>query len=99
MMNIVIFLLATYGLTFIIRNSDGPFDLIIKARRWLIANKYVGVFFFKLLDCPVCTGFYSGLIIYLITAEPIKLAGIVVWALAGSAISLLIDAVLSKLHQ
>lgn len=98
-MNTAVLLLAIYGLNYIVRNSDGPFDLIIKARRWLINNTYVGSFFFKLLECPVCSGFWCGLAIYLIAIQPIKLSESLLWALTGSAVCLILDGLTSWFHQ
>jgi hypothetical protein len=98
-MTIIIWILAIYGLAFFIKQSSGPFDVMDKLRSKLMLNKQVGVFFFKLLDCWFCLGCHCGWIVYLLSDQPFKLQFFILWSLAGGTISLLIDALLSKLHQ
>jgi hypothetical protein len=96
---IIVSILAIYGLAFFVKESDGPWGIMNWIRRQLLSNKYVGVFFFKLLDCYFCTGCWAGLAVYLLSAEHIKLTEAVVWVLAGGASSLILDAVLTRLHR
>lgn len=96
-MKILISIFAIYSLAFLIKNSDGPWGLMAKLRNTLMSNKYVGVFFYKLLECYHCVGTHSGWIIYLLQMENFFLREMILWAFAGGAISLLFDAVLTRL--
>lgn len=98
-MEIIIGLLAIFGLAFFIKESDGPFDLMNKLRNLSISNKYVGVFFYKLLSCYFCCGCHCGWIIYLLINKNWHFNLFICWAFAGGAISLITDAVIDFLHQ
>lgn len=89
-------LFAMYGLTFLIKEADGPFDICAKIRNKLINNKYVGVFFYKLLDCYFCTGFWSGIIVGLLSRVfDIKL---ILWGLAGAAFSFYMNSWITSIY-
>lgn len=94
-MNIVIYLLAVYGLTFLIRSADGPWGLMSKIRNKLIDNKYIGVFFYKMLDCVFCTAIHSSWIIFLMFM-PFTLFELIVFAFAGASFSLIIEKILDR---
>lgn len=96
-MELLFCLLAMFALTFAIKETDGPWGIMAWFRNKLVQNKYVGVFFYKLLSCSFCTGFWSGLIIYMMHQQSYKLGLGVVWGLTGAAISLILEAVLNKL--
>lgn len=98
-MSILIMMFAIFGLAFLIKESDGPFDIMSRLRGLLMRNKYVGVFFFKLLDCYFCTGFHAGWIIYLLHEKNWHLNLLIYWGLAGGAISLMMDAALNFLKK
>ncbi|SRR5260370_18874284 len=98
-MNIIILICSIYGLTFAIRQTDGPWNIVSHWRNWMMRLPIIGVQFYKLLECAYCTGWWSGLIIYFLTQETYKWQFFVLWSLAGGTISLIIDALLSKLHQ
>jgi hypothetical protein len=98
-MQIIITIFAIYGLAFAIKETDGPWNIVGRCRNWIMKLPVVGVQFYKLLSCYYCTGFWAGLAIYFMTQESYKLGWAVCWALAGGAACLIIDALLSKLHQ
>lgn len=93
---IIIYLLAMYAISFTIKEIDGPWGLIGYIRSKLIKNKYVGVFFYKLLECYFCVGFHSGWIVYLLSHETWKINLLILWGLAGGAISLILDRILMR---
>ena len=97
-MQIVLYLLSIYGLSFLIKESDGPWGMMSWIRNRLITNKYVGVFFYKLLECYFCVGFHCGWLVYLLQAESYKLQFLILWGLAGAAGSLILNAVLVRLY-
>ena len=99
MLDAITIILAIFGLSFLIKDSSGPWDLASLARNKLITNKYVGVFFYKFFDCYFCVGCHSGWMIYLLTQQDYRLNFLICWSLAGGIISLMLDAVLTKLHQ
>jgi len=96
-MNLVISILAIFGLAFLIKESDGPWGIMSWMRNKLMANKYVGVFFYKLLSCYFCVGFHCGWIVYLLQADSYKIQFFILWGLAGAAVSLILDGVVAKL--
>ena len=98
-MNIVIALLAIFGLAFAIKETDGPWNIVSICRNWMMRLPFVGPQFFKLLDCYYCTGWWAGLAVYFLTQEVYKLGWAICWAFAGGAVSMFMNALLSKLHQ
>ena len=99
MLETIITLFAIYGLAFLIKESSGPCDVMDKARSWLMRNKYVGTFSFKLLDCYFCVGCHCGWIVYLLSQEFYSLQFFILWTLAGGIISLMLSGVREKLFS
>lgn len=99
MIETIITLFAIYGLAFLIKDSSGPFDIMDKMRIWLMGNKHVGVFFFKLLDCYFCVGCHCGWIVYLLSHDTWQWQFFVLWTLAGGAVSLIFNGLHTKLHS
>jgi hypothetical protein len=98
-MEILIYIFAIYGLVFLIRDIDGPWGILSWLRSKLMQNKYVGVFFFKLLDCPYCSGWWAGIAIYLLSQKEWHLNLLICWGLASAIISLMLDRVVAKLND
>jgi hypothetical protein len=96
---IVIYLLAMIAISFIIKELDGPFDILAKTRNWLMLNKFVGVFFYKLFECYFCCGFWSGLIVYLLQMDVFHLREFILFGLAGALISLVFNKFLEISHN
>lgn len=97
MLDCIITVAAIFGLAFLIKESDGPWGIIAWVRNYLMTNKYVGVFFFKLFDCYFCLGFHCGWVAYLLHESTYSPAFFVLWGLAGGVISLTFDMLLRKL--
>jgi hypothetical protein len=101
MLNSIVIIFAMYGLSFLIKESDGPWGLISWTRNKLMSNKYVGVFFYKLLNCYHCVGMHTGYIIYLIS-NPFNtwtINNFILWSLAGGGISFVFNIVVSHLTE
>jgi len=99
-MDLVIFCLATFGLSLLVKEMEGPFGIISKWRNLMLRLPIIGVQFFKLMDCYFCTGIWAAAAIFLIRIGCDKLiADAVCWVLAGGTICLIIDAILSRLHR
>lgn len=98
-MKIFLCLIAMYSLSFFIKETPGPFDLMSRLRNWLMINKYVGVFFYKLFSCYYCVGCYSGLIIYLLANDVWSIKECLIWMLAGGAISFIINAIVERISK
>ena len=100
-MEILISLLAMYGLYFLLTQSDGPWGLMNKIRNMLINNKYIGVFFYKLFSCPFCSGCHTGWIVYILTnwQKGLHVNLLISYALTGGAVCLIIDTLLDWLHK
>jgi hypothetical protein len=98
-MNVIISLLAIIGLTYVIQQASGPFGIISKTRNALMQNKYVGVFFYQLLSCPFCTGFWSGVAVHCLQASAWEVKETIIWGLTGASTSLIMDAILNRLWK
>jgi hypothetical protein len=98
-MEILIYLLAIFGLAFFLKESDGPFDLMAKLRNALMRNKYLGVFFYKLFSCYFCCGFHCGYLIYLLINKNWQFNLFICWGLAGGVSCLILDGVINKLSN
>ena len=99
MLDVITIILAISGLSFLLNDTGGPWDIMYTIRMKLMQNKYVGVFFYKLFDCYYCVGCWSGSLIYLLTQKNWSPILIIIWALAGGVISLMFDALLTKLSK
>ncbi len=98
-MDILICLLAIFGLAFLLKESDGPWGIIGWFRNKIVNNSVIGVFSYQLLSCYFCLGFHCGWIVYLLTAEHYRWQFFILWGLAGGVISLILDGLLERLHR
>lgn len=98
MSKIIIQLLAIFGLVFLIKETDGPWGIISWFRNKLIGNRFMGVFFYKLLSCYFCTGCHAGWIIYLlsISYHEWSIDNFVLWVLAGGTFSFVMNALIER---
>lgn len=94
----VIALLAAFGLAFMIKEKDGPFDIIIKARSWVLANKHVGKYFYDLLSCYFCLGVQTGILTCIIYTKSFQLNLLFCWGLASGVTSLILSKLIERLH-
>jgi len=99
LIDLLICVLAIYGLAFLIKDSDGPWGIMNWMRRTLMGIKFVDVFFFKLFECYFCVGCHCGWIVYLLSHHTWHWQFFILWTLAGGAISLIMDALLARLHR
>ncbi len=97
MLDCIITICAIFGLAFLIKESDGPWGIMAWFRNWIMTNKYVGVFFYKLLDCYFCLGFHCGWVAYLLHDDDWSIQFFILWGLAGGVISLMFDMLIRKL--
>ena len=96
---IIFYILAIFGLAFVLKEDSGPWDLISKWRNLMMRIPFVGVQFYKLLDCWFCTGFWSGVLVYLLSNQSYQLSETIIWGLAGGVICLLVDGTLNWLNK
>lgn len=75
-MDTVIYLLATYTLTYLFTQTDGPLGIFYRLRK-----KFTDLF-----TCFYCLSVYSGFLIALLTTQGIKQIFIYTFGLAGGAI-------------
>lgn len=99
MINFIISILSIYGISFLIKEVDGPWGLISWFRHKLMSNKYIGVFFYKLISCYFCVGFYSGLIVRSLQHEVFDLNSFILWGLSGAVISLFGNSIFKFLNK
>ena len=100
-MNTIVCIMAMFAISYLIKESSGPFDIMSKLRNKLMTNEYVGVFFYKLLSCFFCVGCYSGWMVYLLANKPETwtIQEFILWALAGGVVSLLLSSVIERLQR
>jgi hypothetical protein len=98
-MNIIILVLAIFGLAFTIKQTEGPWEIVSRWRNFMMRIPFIGVQFYKLLDCYFCLGFHCGWIVYLLSASVYHWQFFILWGLAGGTISLILDGVLTRLHR
>jgi hypothetical protein len=98
-MNLIIALLAIFGLAFTIKQTDGPWNFVGRWRNLMMRIPFIGVEFYKLLDCYFCLGFHCGWIVYLLYEKSYSWQFFILWGLAGGTISLMIDGVLTRIHR
>ena len=97
-MNYIIYLLSIFGLAFCIKEKDGPFGLISKFRNLLMRNRYIGTFFYNLLECYFCLGFWCGIIIYLLSQDNYYWNFAILWGLSGAVLCLFFNVIFLKLN-
>jgi hypothetical protein len=97
MLETIIVIFAIYGLAHAIKETDGPWNLIGRWRNLMMRIPFIGVQFFKLLDCYFCLGFHCGWIVYLLAEQDYKWQFFILWGLAGASLSLILNALLTKL--
>jgi hypothetical protein len=99
MLDTIITIFAIVGLAFLLKESDGPWGIVAWSRNLVMRNRFVGVFFYKLLDCYFCLGFHCGWLVYLLhdDRQDWSIQFFILWGLAGGALSLIFDMLLSKL--
>ena len=104
-MNTIIFLLAAYGLMFLIKEADGPFDVFSKARRFLMSIKYVGPMFYRVFSCYFCSGIHASWILYLLyfPVATWHIRNFAVYTFAGASfayiVSIILDSISTKSSQ
>lgn len=92
-------LLATYALVFLITQTEGPFGIISFIRNILMRNSIVGVFFYKLFECPFCLGFWCSILVYFLHESVWQWNLVLFWGLTGAISSLILDSVITKLNN
>lgn len=99
MIETIMCLAAIFGIALFVKDMDGPGDLMNKIRLALFNNKYVGVFFFKLMSCYFCLGTWSGVIVYLLHNHfrDIHWEDMIIWGFGGAVISLVSNLLIEKL--
>jgi len=94
MLHTILIILAIYSISFGLKEST----LLDKPRNFITRSS---PFFYKLFSCYYCLSFYSGIIAYFLF-NPwccIVLSDIVLWGLAGSAIGLIMNGIVSNLYK
>jgi hypothetical protein len=90
MLDTIFVILGIYSLTYLIKESS----ILARPRHWLMMRSQ---FFAKMLYCFFCTGIHSGWIIYLLHETHWNVRSFVLWALAGGAISFILNAAVNRL--
>ena len=64
-MDIVLMLLCIAGLSFVIKQVDGPFDVFTKLRNLVMRVPVLGPIVFHILTCNFCLGLWASSGLYL----------------------------------
>lgn len=111
-MNLLLLLLASYGVTFGLMQEKLPrFNALLF--RIPVGRKEEENLFKRMFGCAFCTGFHSGWIVWLLagvwtselsievalTGIPSKLAGTLVFAFASAAFCYALDSALQRLES
>jgi len=96
-MDILISIFAIFSLAFLIKEIEGPWGIVSTSRNWIMKNSIVGTFFYKLLECYYCLGFWCGIAVYLLSQNEWHVNLLICWGLAGAAISLMFSKALHYL--
>jgi hypothetical protein len=99
MSELILRLLAICALVYAIKEIDGPWGIMSWTRNVLMRNRFVGLFFYKLLSCYLCLGFHAGWVIYIIAEGMPKVNYFLLWGLAGAGISLIFGGALGQLYK
>jgi len=95
--NVVVHLLAVYGVTFLLKDAT-----IFSGVRTYLTER--SSFIRRLLSCPYCVGFYSGSFVYLVSYEATGslvsfCKGLLLYALSGITVSGFLDYTLLCLER
>lgn len=88
----LIILFSFYGATFAIKESS----LLARPRMALIK---LHPFFFQLLDCYFCCGWYVGLCLYLFNFSNFSLGSMITWGFSSAAVGFLLNLMVDKLSS
>ena len=97
-METLIYLLAAFGLTFSLKEKDGPWNILTLGRHWLFSTRF-GVFFDKMFSCYFCLGFHCGWLVYLLSPMPFHFFSVFLWGFATAAFSYIINSLLENLNK
>lgn len=79
-MNFVLFLLAAYGVCFGLMNDKIPFFPYLR-KIPLFPDLEGKTFFSRMFDCPYCTGFHAGWVVWALTRLQEHLTKDICWTL------------------
>ena len=91
-MTIILTLLVFYSISFAIKETG----LLNRPRIWIIG---LHPFFYELLSCWYCTGFWAGLLTYLLFFEVFHWREFLIYGLAGAVWSLIMNSLMDKLNK
>jgi hypothetical protein len=91
-MHTIITLISFYSLTWIVKESS----LLDRPRNWLARHS---TFIGRMLLCYACTGFWAGLIIYFLANTTFSWRELLLYGLAGSAVSYIGDIIVQRITR
>lgn len=85
-MEVFITLLAIVGISHVLKETDGPFNILNHFRNILARLPLIGSFFVNVLSCNFCTGFWASCLFYLSTntLSSWNIGEHIVWSFAGA---------------
>ncbi len=98
-MEIVLMLLCIAGVSFAVKQLDGPFNLFATVRNLLTRVPVLGPMLFQVLTCNFCLGCWASAGLYLTTnaVGTWSLGDLVVWTFGGGMFNSLFCQLMDKL--
>ena len=90
MLQTVLTLLSIYGVCFAIKDTKG----LSVPRDWIRKHS---VILDSMLDCAFCTGFWSGIIVHLITYKIFDIKDLFLYGFGAAALCYIVDTIMIKL--
>lgn len=98
-MDVVLMLLCIAGLSFAVKQLEGPFDVFSKVRNLVARIPVLGPVVFGVFTCDFCLGLWTSLGLYLLTnMGSWSITEAVVWAFGGGMFNALFARVMDKLN-
>lgn len=98
-MEIVLMLLCIAGLSFAIKQLDGPFGVFSKIRNLALRIPVLGPMFLQVITCDFCLGLWASVGLYLATnaISSWSIGDLVIWAFGGAMFNSLFSKMMVKL--
>lgn len=97
-MEIVLMLLCIAGLSFAVKQTEGPFNVFSMIRNGIARIPVLGPMVFHVLTCNFCLGLWSSAALYVATnLSSLSISDLVVWAFGGGMFNALFCKLMDKL--
>jgi len=94
-------ILIICGISFVIKEVSGPWGVLGRIRNALMTSgpSFSRIFFFGLLNCWFCCGYWSGVFKIALSSHHLSITSFLEWGFVGAAISLLFGGIYERLYR